>query len=44
MHITPACNIDVFPINALENDPQDNMIVAFNEVKGKMPFPPMPLR
>lgn len=44
MHFTPACNIDVFPMNSLGNDPDDKKIVTFSEVKGKVPYPSMPLR
>ena len=28
----------------MDNDPRDSQTVFFNEVKGKVPFPPMPLR
>jgi len=28
----------------LDTDPRDSQTVAFSEVKGKVPFPPMPLR
>ena len=44
MGISPACNVNLFPVNTLENDPEDDKIVEFCEVRGKVPFPPMPLR
>ena len=44
MRLNPACNVEIFPINCLESDPRDSQIVSFSEVKGKIPYPPMPLR
>lgn len=35
----------MFPINtAIDTEPEDNLILTYNEVKGKLPFPPMPLK
>lgn len=42
--IWPACNVEVFPINKVASTTDDQLIVTFNEVKGKVPYPPMPLK
>jgi sulfite reductase alpha subunit-like flavoprotein len=44
MHIDPACNVNIFPINSLECHPEDDKLVEFGENRGKVPFPIMPLR
>lgn len=44
VEIWPGCNVEVFPINKLSSTPDDQLIVTFNEVKGKVPYPPMPLK
>ena len=42
MDIAPGCNINVFPMNLVENE-DPSKIIEFNEVRGKVPFPAMPL-
>ena len=42
--IWPACNVEVFPINKVASTTDDQLIVTSNEVKGKVPYPPMPLK
>lgn len=44
MNITPACNINVFPLNAPCSEEKDEKIIEFSEVKGKVPFPAMLLK
>ena len=44
MNITPACNINVFPLNAPWSEEKDEKIIEFSEVKGKVPFPAMLLK
>lgn len=44
IQVTPACNINIFPLNSVAVTPQDCLIVQFKENRGKVPFPPMPFR
>ncbi len=40
----PACNVEVFPLNKVEADEEDALVISYNAVRGKLPFPPMALK
>jgi hypothetical protein len=34
----------VFPLNTVETEAEDDVVISYNAVRGKIPFPPMALR
>lgn len=44
IELWPACNIEAFPLNTVETEAEDDVVISYNAVRGKLPFPPMPLK
>jgi hypothetical protein len=44
VELWPACNVEVFPLNSLEANEEDDLVISYNAVRGKLPFPPMALK
>ena len=42
--LSPGCNIEIFPKNKIIHSSEDDMFANFNEIRGKFPFPPIPLK